>query len=42
MDASHEKFSNLFMTTLKEQLKAAGRKIDYVLVSRFCGVRRYP
>lgn len=33
VDASHEKFSNLFISTLQEQLKAAGRKIDYVLVS---------
>lgn len=33
MDASHEKFRGLFMRTLKEQLKAAGRKLDYVLVS---------
>jgi flavorubredoxin len=33
VDASHEKFGNLFMATLKEQLEAAGRGIDYVLVS---------
>lgn len=32
VDASHEKFSNLFIATLKEQLAAAGRGIDYVLV----------
>lgn len=32
VDASHEKFGNLFIQTLKEQLKAAGRGIDYVLV----------
>jgi len=32
VDASHEKFNNLFMATLKEQLKKAGRGIDYVLV----------
>jgi len=33
VDASHEKFGNLFIQTLEEQLKAAGRGIDYVLVS---------
>jgi hypothetical protein len=43
VDASHEKFSNLFIATLQEQLKAAGRKIDYVLVRTcllcwFCAV----
>lgn len=32
MDASHEKFGNLFIQTLKEQLAAAGRGIDYVVV----------
>jgi hypothetical protein len=35
VDASHEKFSNLFIATLQEQLKAAGRKIDYVLVRNY-------
>lgn len=33
VDASHEKFGNLFMQTLEEQLKVAGRGIDYVVVS---------
>lgn len=33
VDASHEKFRDLYMSTLKEQLKAAGRSLDYVLVS---------
>jgi flavorubredoxin len=33
VDASHEKFRGLYMDTLKEQLKAAGRSLDYVLVS---------
>ena len=33
VDASHEKFRELYIGTLKEQLKAAGRKIDYVFVS---------
>jgi hypothetical protein len=37
VDASHEKFGNLFMKVLREQLKAAGRKIDYILVSEGCG-----
>lgn len=33
VDASHEKFRELYLETLKKQLKAAGRKIDYVFVS---------
>lgn len=33
VDASHEKFSNLFIDTLNKQLKAAGRGIDYIVVS---------
>jgi flavorubredoxin len=33
VDASHEKFRGLFMKTLKAQLKAAGRKLDYIFVS---------
>jgi flavorubredoxin len=37
VDASHEKFGNLFIATLKEQLAAAGRGIDYVLVSGGAG-----
>jgi len=32
VDASHEKFNNLFMKTLQEQLQKAGRSIDYILV----------
>jgi hypothetical protein len=32
VDASHEKFSNLFIATLKQELAAAGRGIDYILV----------
>ncbi|KAF6259934.1 flavo protein [Scenedesmus sp. NREL 46B-D3] len=33
VDASHEKFGNLFIATLKQELAAAGRSIDYILVS---------
>lgn len=33
VDASHEKFRGLYMKTLKEQLKAAGRSLDYIMVS---------
>ena len=33
VDASHEKFRDLYIPLLKEQLKAAGRKLDYILVS---------
>lgn len=32
VDASHEKFGNLFIATLKQELAAAGRSIDYILV----------
>jgi flavorubredoxin len=35
VDASHEKFGKLFMQTLKDQLKKAGRGIDYIVVSAF-------
>jgi hypothetical protein len=39
VDASHEKFSNLFIATLKQELVAAGRGIDYILVrnNAVCG-----
>jgi flavorubredoxin len=34
VDASHEKFHDLYLDTLKKQLKKAGRdKIDYIIVS---------
>lgn len=33
VDASHEKFNNLYMRALKEQLEEKGRKIDYIVVS---------
>ena len=33
VDASHEKFRELYIDTLKAQLAAAGRKIDYIFVS---------
>lgn len=33
VDASHAKFSELYIETLKEQLAAAGRGIDYIVVS---------
>ncbi|KAI8476040.1 MAG: flavoprotein [Monoraphidium minutum] len=33
VDASHEKFSKLYMQTLKDQLAAAGRGVDYIVVS---------
>ena len=33
VDASHEKFRGLYMKTLKEELAARGRTIDYVIVS---------
>jgi hypothetical protein len=36
VDASHEKFSNLFIATLKQELAAAGRGIDYILVRSVC------
>jgi len=33
VDASHEKFRELYIDALKDQLKAAGRRIDYIFVS---------
>ena len=33
VDASHEKFRGLYMDTLKKELKAKGRSLDYVVVS---------
>ena len=33
VDASHEKFRSTYLPVLKEQLKAAGRSIDYLIVS---------
>ena len=33
VDASHEKFRGLYMKTLKEQLAARGRSLDYIVVS---------
>ncbi|GBF98453.1 hypothetical protein Rsub_11098 [Raphidocelis subcapitata] len=33
VDASHEKFSRLYIKTLQDQLRAAGRGIDYIVVS---------
>ena len=33
VDASHEKFRDLYMKTLKDTLSAAGRDIDYIVVS---------
>lgn len=33
VDASHEKFRALYMKTLKDQLSAQGRTLDYVIVS---------
>lgn len=33
VDASHEKFTGLYMKTLKDQLEKLGRKIDYIFVS---------
>lgn len=33
VDASHEKFRGLYMKTLKDQLSAQGRSLDYVIVS---------
>jgi hypothetical protein len=38
VDASHEKFGNLFIATLQQELAAAGRSIDYILVSSSCGM----
>ncbi|PNW71243.1 hypothetical protein CHLRE_16g691800v5 [Chlamydomonas reinhardtii] len=33
VDASHEKFHNLFLEALQKELQAAGRSLDYVFVS---------
>ncbi|KAK9817135.1 hypothetical protein WJX72_010039 [[Myrmecia] bisecta] len=33
VDASHEKFRGLYLPTLQKQLKAAGRTIDFIIVS---------
>lgn len=33
MDASHEKFHGPYLDTLKAELDALGRKIDYIVVS---------
>ena len=33
VDASHEKFRGTYLPVLQDQLKAAGRKIDYMIVS---------
>ena len=33
VDASHEKFRGTYLPVLQDQLKAAGRKIDYLIVS---------
>lgn len=33
VDASHEKFRDLYMGTLKQQLAKAGRTLDYIVVS---------
>ncbi|GLI69412.1 hypothetical protein VaNZ11_014019 [Volvox africanus] len=33
VDASHEKFHNLFLEALQTELKAAGRSLDYIFVS---------
>lgn len=33
VDTSHEKFTKLFMSTLKQELAKAGRKVDYLFVS---------
>ncbi len=33
VDSSHEKFRELFMPVLEEELKARGRKVDYLIVS---------
>ena len=33
VDASHEKFRELYMKTLKQQLAERGRTLDYVVVS---------
>lgn len=33
VDASHEKFKDLYMKTLKDQLAERGRTLDYIVVS---------
>ena len=33
VDASHEKFGDLYTSHLREQLAAAGRSLDYIFVS---------
>ncbi|KXZ42718.1 hypothetical protein GPECTOR_122g459 [Gonium pectorale] len=33
VDASHEKFHNLFLEALQKELAAAGRRLDYIFVS---------
>lgn len=33
MDASHEKFRGLYMDTLKKELQAKDRSLDYIVVS---------
>lgn len=33
VDTSHEKFTGLFINTLKQELAKVGRKVDYILVS---------
>ena len=33
MDCSHEKFRGLYMATLREELRRAGRAVDYIIVS---------
>lgn len=33
VDASHEKFRGMYIDVLKEELKKAGRKLDYIFIS---------
>ena len=33
VDASHEKFRDLYLKTLKDELARSGRGIDYIVVS---------
>ena len=33
VDASHEKFRDTYLPVLQEQRRAAGRKLDYIVVS---------
>lgn len=33
VDASHDKFRDLYMKTLKDELEKRGRQLDYVVVS---------